>query len=170
MKVKAFTYIEDKFILSKLHRKATLLHPSYKSLKFASLEQIERTHAEIRDELRKYTNTDNSDRRSSTSSESSISQFADCCDNNDEMTDYLQYKCCVNPDEIDLVSWWENESNEFPNLSNIALNIHSIPGSSTPSERVFSTSGNMITDKRSRLSPDSKENLLILHDSSKFGQ
>lgn len=169
MKVKAFTYIENKFVLSKLHRIATFLHPSYKSLKFASFGQIEKTHAEIREELRSFTNTNNSDRRSSTSSESSISQFADCYDDNDEIMDYLQYKCCVKPEEIDLLSWWQNKSNEFPILSKIALNYHAIPGSSTPSERLFSTSGNIITDKRSRLSPESIENLLILHDSKKYG-
>lgn len=170
MKVKAFTYIENKFVLSKLHRLATFLHPSYKSLKFASLAQIEKTHTEIREELRQFTNTDDSNRRSSTSSDSSIGQFADCYDNNDEITDYLQYKCCVNPEEIELISWWENKSNDFPNLSKIAMKIHAIPGSSTPSERCFSNSGNIITDKRSRLSPDSIESLLILHDSRKNGE
>jgi len=43
------------------------------------------------------------------------------------------------------------------------------PISTVPSERVFSTAGDILTDKRSRLSTDNAKKLLILkEDSLKF--
>lgn len=70
----------------------------------------------------------------------------------------------MDPQEIDLINWWKQKSNVFPNLPKFALRIHKIPGASTPAERSFSTSGNVITSKRSNLSPESIENVLILHE------
>lgn len=144
---------------------ATFLNPSYKSLKFASFEQVERTHSEVRAEFRNVMNTGGNLRRaSSSSSESSINRFADLYENGDEIIEYLQFKCCTAPEEIDLIAWWKSKSNEFPKLSKIALQIHAIPASSTPSERTFSTSGSLITEKRSRLLPESIEDILLVHD------
>lgn len=164
MKVKAFTYITEKFVLTKLHRIATFLHPSYKLLKFASFEQIQKTHTEVRVELSKIMNSGYNFRRTSSSSESSISQFADFYENGDELVEYMQFKCCISPEEIDLIKWWKSKSEEFPTLSKLALRIHAVPGSSTPAERLFSNSGSVITEKRSSLLPDSIEDVLILHE------
>lgn len=166
MKVKAFNYIQKKFVLTKLHRFATILHPVYKTLKFASFEQIRQTHMELRRELDTMELDCIENRRSSVSSSessSSLLAFADATYNSDELVDYLQYKCPVDTN-LDLIDWWNSRRNDFPKLSKFALNIHSIPASSIPSERLFSTGGNLITEKRTRLNPDSIENILILHD------
>lgn len=168
MKVKAFNYIKGKFVLTKLHRFATFLHPSYKSLKFASLEQVRQTHRELRNEIREI-NIDSADNRrfssASSSSSSSLLAFADQTEDNDEIIEYLQFKCPSDVD-LDVLQWWNSKKSEFPKLSKFALNIHSIPGSSIPSERLFSTTGNVITEKRTRLNPNSIENILILHGRS----
>lgn len=66
--------------------------------------------------------------------------------------------------DLDVLNWWYSKKNVFPKLSQIALNIHSIPASSIPSERLFSRSGNIITGKRTRLNPDSMENILVLNN------
>ena len=55
---------------------------------------------------------------------------------------------------------------KFPRLSCIALGVLSIPASSASSERAFSSSGNTITKKRSRLSLSTVDALLVLN--SKF--
>lgn len=167
MKVKAFNYIKEKFVLTKLHRFATFLHPVYKTLKFASIEQIRQTHEELRRELDTMDFDSIANRRSSSvsSSESSSSllAFADTMGNFDEIVEYLQFKCPVDTN-LDVIDWWNSRKKEFPKLSKFALNIHSIPGSSIPSERLFSGGGNVVTEKRTRLNPDSIENILILHD------
>lgn len=138
---------------TKLHRVATFLHPIYKTLKFASFEQIRQTHEELRRELDTMGADSIENRRSSvSSSESSWSllAFADATGNFDEIVEYLQYKCPVDTN-LDVFDWWNSRRHEFPKLSKFALNIHMIPGSSIPSECLFCTGGNHITEKRNAL-------------------
>ena len=56
---------------------------------------------------------------------------------------------CVNPFE-----WWAVWKTQFSNMAKLTRKYLSIPGSSVPSERLFSDVGNQITIKRTRL--DSK--------------
>jgi len=63
------------------------------------------------------------------------------------------YLCAplVNP-HTDILEWWRINEANYPNLSRFARDCLPIPATSVPSEQVFSISGNMITEKRSRLS------------------
>jgi hypothetical protein len=45
------------------------------------------------------------------------------------------------------ILWWRGSSTSFPLLSQIARKYLCIPATSTPSERVFSIAGNLITAK-----------------------
>uniref|UniRef100_A0A1X7T0Z4 HAT C-terminal dimerisation domain-containing protein n=1 Tax=Amphimedon queenslandica TaxID=400682 RepID=A0A1X7T0Z4_AMPQE len=49
--------------------------------------------------------------------------------------------------------WWKDNSKRFPLLSQVAMDFLHIPATSTPSERVFSTAGNTVTQKRNCLKP-----------------
>jgi len=51
-------------------------------------------------------------------------------------------------------------------LSALAKRLLAIPCSSVPSERMFSTAGQIVTDQRSRLAPDSVSRLLFLNKNS----
>jgi len=55
-------------------------------------------------------------------------------------------------------------SDRFPVLSVLAKRYLSAPPTSVPSELVFSTAGDIFTDKRSRLLPDNAEKLLIMKE------
>ena len=68
-----------------------------------------------------------------------------------------------NVDE-NLLNWWKNHSSTFPNLARLAKKILSIPASSASSERNFSTAGSVITEKRTRLSPNNVDAILFIHD------
>lgn len=61
------------------------------------------------------------------------------------------------------LAWWHNNESRFPLLALVANKYLSIPSTSSPSERVFSTSGNIVTHKRSVLSPDSVKYLVFLN-------
>lgn len=95
----------------------------------------------------------------------------DFMDSDDETTDslfeiefskYLKYQ--VSDDTTDLRKWWFNHRNVFPALFKIFMRISSIPASSSPSERTFSTTGAIITDRRSALLPKSVENIMLVRN------
>jgi len=52
----------------------------------------------------------------------------------------------------------------FPWLGVLARRVLAIPATSAAPERLFSTAGNMMTKKRSRLACDNMEELVYLHE------
>ncbi|XP_039520337.1 E3 SUMO-protein ligase ZBED1-like [Pimephales promelas] len=53
-----------------------------------------------------------------------------------------------------VLEWWKSHQTEFPLLANLAKTYMCIPGTSVPSERVFSTAGDIVNSERSVLSPE----------------
>lgn len=175
MKVKALYYIEEKFVLHKFHRISTFLNPNFKSLKFASSSLYERTVTDTRNMMQSIPDSNeasNLRRRSSFSSNSTVnSEISNYCNDveiEDEIDKYVRWNHTTDLC-IDLGPWWHQKMNEFPKLSKLAIAIHAIPASSTPSERVFSESGLIITERRVNLDPSAVEDILILRsESEKF--
>ncbi len=63
------------------------------------------------------------------------------------------------------LKWWNVHKNSFYYVSKLAMKYLSIPATSAPSERVFSTAGLTIAKDRARLDPDHANELVFLHDS-----
>lgn len=61
-------------------------------------------------------------------------------------------------------TWWFLNRNRYPNLFKLFLKISATPASSAPAERTFSTSGFIISDRRSSLLPKSVENILLVRN------
>lgn len=75
-----------------------------------------------------------------------------------EIDKYIQD---VNPDsESDPLEWWRVNCTVFPCLSKMARRYLCICATSSPSERVFSTCGNVVTSRRTLLKPE-KVNMLV---------
>ncbi|XP_042308847.1 zinc finger BED domain-containing protein 4-like isoform X2 [Sceloporus undulatus] len=73
-----------------------------------------------------------------------------------ELEAYLQEmlpKHYMNPDTKSL-SYWEQKLNIWPSLARTAIWLLSCPPTSVPSERVFSTTENIVTKLRTRLTPE----------------
>ncbi|XP_055524869.1 E3 SUMO-protein ligase ZBED1-like [Wyeomyia smithii] len=70
-------------------------------------------------------------------------------------------------EQDDVLAYWTNYKACDP-LRDIVLRYLIVPASSVPSERVNSTAGNTITDKRARLSPSLAERLIFLNENFKF--
>ncbi|EZA55665.1 hypothetical protein X777_04307 [Ooceraea biroi] len=62
-----------------------------------------------------------------------------------------------------LICYWINFASVYPTLSVIAKKYLAIVATSVPSERLFSRTGNILTDSRNRLSSDHLQQLLLLN-------
>ncbi|KAG9268298.1 zinc finger BED domain-containing protein 1-like [Astyanax mexicanus] len=75
-----------------------------------------------------------------------------------ELARYLQEE--ILDAHTDPLAWWRDNQARFPLLSKIARKYMTVCATSTPSERVFSAAGNIVTPFRSSLKPD-KVNMLV---------
>ena len=66
------------------------------------------------------------------------------------------------------LTWWRNNANYFPLLSQLARKYLCTPATSVPSERVFSAAGLTVTKQRSSLSPDNVDKLIFLNKNYKL--
>ncbi len=64
-----------------------------------------------------------------------------------ELDIYMDLPVHSPTEKNDPILWWKINCNTFPQLSEIARNYLSIPASSTLSERLFSSAGNILTKK-----------------------
>lgn len=65
------------------------------------------------------------------------------------------------------LEWWRNNQRRFPSVAKLAKRYLAIPATSTPSERVFSSAGNIITAKRNCLKGKTVNMLIFLHNNLK---
>ena len=61
------------------------------------------------------------------------------------------------------LQWWKANEDRYPTLARLAKSYLCIPGTSTPSERLFSAAGNIASKKRASLSQEHVEMLTFLH-------
>jgi len=80
-----------------------------------------------------------------------------------EIEKYLDLPRLSNP-KVDVLGWWKAQKCTFPLLAECAREYHCIPASSAPSERLFSRSGNLITQNRNSLNPKNVHMLLYLQE------
>ena len=64
--------------------------------------------------------------------------------------------------EINPLEWWRQHMANFPQVASLAKKYLCIQATSAPSERAFSTSGNIITCRRSALKPERVDQLVFL--------
>ena len=60
--------------------------------------------------------------------------------------------------------WWSQHGQEFPILLKLDWHFLSAPATSVPSERLFSTAGNLHDDKRNRIMAELSEELLFIQN------
>ena len=63
----------------------------------------------------------------------------------------------------DPLQWWAINGDRFPELAVLARQIFTVPATSAPAERVFSTSGLVVDPKRASMSTEMVDALVFLH-------
>ena len=69
----------------------------------------------------------------------------------------------------DPIGWWRMQRSEYPCLSQLAIDILTIPASSADCERAFSEAGDLLEPRRSRLEPEIIGALQCLRSWSRVG-
>ncbi len=64
--------------------------------------------------------------------------------------------------EVDPLVWCKAHKEQYPRWSSLARKYLCIPATSSPSERVFSTGGNIVSCRRSTLKPQNVDRLVFL--------
>ncbi|KAK0144041.1 Zinc finger BED domain-containing protein 1 [Merluccius polli] len=64
--------------------------------------------------------------------------------------------------DADPLDWWRCHQTNFPRIAKLARQYLCIPATSAPSERTFSTGGNIVTCHRAALKPDAVDRLVFL--------
>lgn len=70
----------------------------------------------------------------------------------------------VVPRDSNVLEWWKANRKKYPLLSRFARKILGIPAASATSERVFSTAGNIISERRTNLAIDKIEMLVYMKE------
>jgi hypothetical protein len=81
-----------------------------------------------------------------------------------EITRFLELTPKASSADVDVLAWWKAQASHLPLLAEIARKILAYPASSSSSERIFSTGGDVVTAKRMNLDPGSVERLVFYHD------
>ena len=79
-------------------------------------------------------------------------------------TDYTSTMSADDIESFDILGWWRGREAEFPVLSAMARDLLSSQASTVASESAFSTSGRVISLRRTRLSPEAVETCICLKD------
>ncbi|XP_071083855.1 E3 SUMO-protein ligase ZBED1-like [Haliotis cracherodii] len=64
------------------------------------------------------------------------------------------------------LEWWKGNECRFPKLALLVRHYLEVPATSVPSERVFSTAGDIVSGQRASLSPDNVDVLVFLKKTS----
>ena len=89
------------------------------------------------------------------------SHRTDSTDSFIEVKRYFEAKVIARKD--DPLLWWKENGHQFPHVTKIAKQYLAIPGSSVPSERLFSKAGELISQRRSQLKPKNVDMILFLN-------
>ncbi|CAF3408075.1 unnamed protein product [Rotaria sp. Silwood2] len=80
----------------------------------------------------------------------------------DELKEYMTLDVQLTEHD-DILQFWLQQKSKFPILFSIVQDSYAVPASNTSIERLFSSSKNIVTDKRSSLGADKFSHSFIFH-------
>ena len=162
----------------------TLLDPRFKKIPFSSQTSVEHTTNRIVNEMKSLGSdgTDNSDSGTCTSATHSLAQslwitfdqnVAESTSQRNVGTDCIievrrYFEEPNTSRSSNPLHWWKNNASRFPRLHKVASKYLGVPGSSVPSERLFSKAGQLVSERRNRLKAENIDMILFLNHNIKL--
>jgi hAT family C-terminal dimerisation region len=75
--------------------------------------------------------------------------------------------CQTTKQDVPVFEWWKTHGRQFPLMQRLARKWLGCVATSVPSERAFSTSGNVVTVRRCSLTPELVQDLVFIAQNSK---
>jgi hypothetical protein len=147
---------------------ATALDPRYKNLDFVSKEKVkEMIWKLVEQEFYALENDVHPEETIPQKKKPKLSILALFTkeNNQDELMRYKKEQQIK--EEEDPLEWWRKNKRSYKVLARLARQYLAIPATSAPSERLFSSAGNVISKLRSSLDPETASMLIVLHENSK---
>jgi hypothetical protein len=175
--------LPDYWVVSDVHYIATMLHPNLKSFNHtpnkkyhaeALLKSEFNEHQQIEKQQLSSINVSKKtqiQQQRNTQLPSSLDDIFDLPTSPDELQDntetktefdrYIDDEMKIEKD-MNVLIYWNNNKSSYPTLAKIAQRVLSIPATNTSVERLFSDSGNTITNRRTRLQTSKVNQLLFI--------
>ena len=175
---KRFSRIEQRYTMAV----ATLLDPRFKKIAFADTSAVDQAVRRLQGEVKAMIDDEahqapwNPDLQQSNNDQPTVAglwvafdeKVAEATSHRSGGTDaFIEVKRYFEERNIDRkedpLQWWKENGARFPHLMIMAKKYLAIPGSSVPSERLFSKAGELISEKRSQLKPKNVDTILFLN-------
>jgi hypothetical protein len=176
LKDKCLTILERKIELQDLHFAAAMLNPNYRTLREATKSEQTQAQRYVKKRLQAITQSVASSAQANSSSSDDddnrhyLSKYVDnprISKKQDELSQYLKMDH-RETNANDILSFWKTMADSLPNLARVASQILTVPGTSSSVERSFSVSGQIISERRSSISPDLVDDILFLRSVKKM--
>jgi hypothetical protein len=192
-KKRARQLLKTMFILDDFHWIAAVLNPRTRMLKLAT--DAERTHAHglVRSEVAKIMELEQPEDNRTVESQAIVNpspqktfksytaQFDDeveCKEPNKKLTTALRSRCEIETylqmkssnittaNNGNPLLFWKEHEKLLPNMSKLAKQIFSIPASSTAVERIFSSAGVVISQRRTSINPSTVNDIILIRSAA----
>ena len=174
-----FSRVEQRYTMAV----STLLDPRFKKIGFADTSAVDQAVRRLQGEVRAMIDDEaqqtpsNADPQQSGSNDQQMvaglwttfdEKVAEATSHRSGGTDaFIEVKRYFEERNVDRkedpLQWWKENGARFPHLMILAKKYLAIPGSSVPSERLFSKAGELISEKRSQLKPKNVDTILFLN-------
>lgn len=181
MKTEGRSYLQkniNDFTPKKSHKFAAVLHPLMRKLPNIEMNERKAVYDEIEAELKAFEVEARSDETIVEVNSARVTEIKktkikalsdffeaqpvhDLKDKPSELERYLNIQLNIDPENFNLKTWWFFNRTDFPNLVKMYCRYLSIPATSAASERNFSETGLVITNRRNALLPQNVKNLVI---------
>lgn len=175
LKNKCRTILESKLELKDIHFAAAMLNPNYRTMRQATREEQIQGQKYLRKRVGSIAQVATSSAPTDSNSDDDNENrdyLAKYIDNppvsrkQDEVSRYLRFEH-FEANKSNVLEFWNKMTDSFPCLCKVAFQILAIPATSASVERSFSAAGQVVSERRSNISPDVVNDIVFLRSIEK---